>query len=819
MMTNDGKRTLTRIKNQDNIRNPIVELLYKKIEITNKDAEFLYSVALLLIDEYSKEIEKGIDKNLLIEYAYFIIATTAFKVSDFRALYDFSINYGYYPIARKIIDLDLLSDMNINHVMTNSRIDKFEDGDKILTYQQKKVFEEVLDDKGNAVSFLAPTSYGKSELIFDHLSKNEDKNYIGIVVPTKALIDQVYREAKKKVKDRKLIIHDQNYSKSEDKRILTITTQERALRLVDEGVKFDILYIDEAHEMLNFDYRNNLNNRSLLLTRLIKLSRAANQNLLELYLSPVIGKASNLEIRNSKTISDHRISKDLKILNISFLNSEGNLKYYDRYLGEFIDSEKMIRSHFDYIIEQSKNKNLHFLYRPRYIEGYAKLLYEKLPFIEEYEIDSDIKKLISELAEIVHPKFKLIKYLSKGLVYLHGKMPLIIRNYVLKYVRESRFLSHFVANSVILAGMNLPIDNLFYISGYSNSRDLYNLIGRVNRLSDIFSKENPSLNRIFIPVHFIEMDRFPQNQQGSLAKKIEKLRGRIKDEIKNPLLENSTIATTNSLKAEEIIETEDNIVNSYLTPDFKSRLTRSGAQQLLNYTEQGLQKLSQRFEENQNYIQDDEILIKVKELFFDNFEDFDFSPNYSVDRLKNIATINYYKNFIYNLNTKSLHERINNLVFFWKSKTDSDYQIYVGTQFGEVTRKTENYIGQNLVYVDLSDHINDEDYLYNLAIIKLQVDEDYVSYEITLLLNTLLEFDIINQKQFDRFIYGTDSNEEIKILRLGISRGIYRKLKQDDMIKNIHFDDYGNVKANSLLISYVNEQLGIVKFELEQIFL
>lgn len=819
MMTNDGKRTLTRIKNQDNIRNPIVELLYKKIEISNKDAEFLYSVALLLIDEYSKEIEKGIDKNLLIEYAYFIIATTAFKVSDFRALYDFSINYGYYPIARKIIDLDLLSDMNINHVMTNSRIDKFEDGDKILTYQQKKVFEEVLDDKGNAVSFLAPTSYGKSELIFDHLSKNEDKNYIGIVVPTKALIDQVYREAKKKVKDRKLIIHDQNYSKSEDKRILTITTQERALRLVDEGVKFDILYIDEAHEMLNFDYRNNLNNRSLLLTRLIKLSRAANQNLLELYLSPVIGKASNLEIRNSKTISDHRISKDLKILNISFLNSEGNLKYYDRYLGEFIDSEKMIRSHFDYIIEQSKNKNLHFLYRPRYIEGYAKLLYEKLPFIEEYEIDSDIKKLISELAEIVHPKFKLIKYLSKGLVYLHGKMPLIIRNYVLKYVRESRFLSHFVANSVILAGMNLPIDNLFYISGYSNSRDLYNLIGRVNRLSDIFSKENPSLNRIFIPVHFIEMDRFPQNQQGSLAKKIEKLRGRIKDEIKNPLLENSTIATTNSLKAEEIIETEDNIVNSYLTPDFKSRLTRSGAQQLLNYTEQGLQKLSQRFEENQNYIQDDEILIKVKELFFDNFEDFDFSPNYSVDRLKNIATINYYKNFIYNLNTKSLHERINNLVFFWKSKTDSDYQIYVGTQFGEVTRKTENYIGQNLVYVDLSDHINDEDYLYNLAIIKLQVDEDYVSYEITLLLNTLLEFDIINQKQFDRFIYGTDSNEEIKILRLGISRGIYRKLKQDDMIKNIHFDDYGNVKANSLLISYVNEQLGIVKFELEQIFL
>lgn len=816
MMTNDGKSTLTRIKNRDEIRNPIVELLYKKSEITNKDAEFLYSVALILINEYSSEIEKGVDKNLLIEYAYFIIATTAFKGNDFRALYDFSVNYGYYPIARKIIDLNLLPDMNINHAITDLSIDKFEDRDKILTFQQKKVFEEVLNDGGNAVSFLAPTSYGKSELIFDHLSKNEDKNYIGIVVPTKALIDQVYREAKKRIKDRKLIIHDQNYTKLEDKRILTITTQERALRLVDEGVEFDILYIDEAHEMLNFDYRNNLNNRSLLLTRLIKLSRAKNPKLVELYLSPVIGKASNLEIRNSKPISDHRISKDLKILNISFLNNEGNLKYYDRYLGEFIDSEKQIRSYSNYIIEKSRNKNLHFLYRPRYIEEYAKLLYEKLPVMEEDRIDSDIKKLISELAEIVHPKFKLISYLSKGLVYLHGKMPLIIRDYVLKYVRESQFLSHFVANSVILAGMNLPIDNLFYISGYSNSRDLYNLIGRVNRLSDIFSKENLSLERIFIPVHFIEMDRFPQNQQGSLEKKIKKLRGKIEDEIKNPLLENSTITTTNSLKAKEIIETEENIVNSYLDPDFKSRLTRSGAQQLLNYTDHGLLKLSQRFEDNQDHIEDEEILIKVKELFF---EDFEFSPNYSVDRLKNSATVDYYKKFIYNLNMKSLHERINNLVLFWRSITDKDYQIYVGTQFGEVTRKTENYIGQYPVYVDLSDHINDEDYLYNLAIIKLQVDEDYVNYEITLLLNTMLEFDIISQKQFDKFVYGTESDEEIKILRLGISRGIYRKLKQDDMIKYIHFDDYGNVKANPLLISYVDEQLGIVKFELEQIFL
>lgn len=56
---------------------------------------------------------------------------------------------------------------------------------------------------------------------------------------------------------------------------------------------------------------------------------------------------------------------------------------------------------------------------------------------------------------------------------------------------------HFIANSVVLAGMNLPIDSLFYISGFSNLNDLYNLIGRVNRLNEIFGNGG-SIERILI---------------------------------------------------------------------------------------------------------------------------------------------------------------------------------------------------------------------------------------------------------------------------------------------------------------------------------
>lgn len=113
-------------------------------------------------------------------------------------------------------------------------------------------------------------------------------------------------------------------------------------------------------------------------------------------------------------------------------------------------------------------------------------MYQNLPNIE---LSKELIELINELGQLVHPDFKMVKYIKKGIIYLHAKLPSNIKNYLLKYVRESNQIKHLVANSVILAGMNLPIDNLFYISGYSNLRDLYNLIGRVNRINEIFSKK------------------------------------------------------------------------------------------------------------------------------------------------------------------------------------------------------------------------------------------------------------------------------------------------------------------------------------------
>lgn len=824
--SDQGLKALTKIKNNKKISTLLQKLLYSSPSLTEKKAEYLFGIALILIDEF----EKNHQKTHLIDYAYLIIARTCFKIRKFNALYDFSVNYGYYPIAKKILIDGYIPEesQNLTHLLSNVEMDRFIEDGKVKTYEQDRVFQEVLNSSSNQFSFIAPTSYGKSEIIFRHISKNKEDGNIAIIVPTKALIDQTYREARKIITDRKIIIHDQNYNSESDDRVLAIVTQERGLRLIEEGMIFSTIYIDEAHELLN---KSSM--RSILLSRFIQLAQKFNSKMNLVYLSPVVSDSSNLSLVNQGHIEEYRIAKNLKILLIKFLDVSGKEQVYDVFLNQFIESNRNFSDSYAYIsqlVQSGKfTKNLHFLFKPRDIEKYAEKLTSGL---SEMEVPEEIIALQEELAEIVHPEFKLIDFLSKGTVYLHGKMPLIIRNYLIKFVRESDFIKNFIANSVILAGINLPIDNLIYISGTSSQNDLVNLIGRVNRLNEIF-REGTSLSKIFVPVHFVEIAEFPQRNSGSMKTKIESLRQKRTDKVQNPMLENTKVTP----EVRETRETEARILESYNSNDFTTRLHKAGAQQVLHYTEAGIKTLEEILKKSEPVeagLDRDElithILQKVKSVFFDSFVDsIDyqvtdtlFKPSENVRRLRYQQTLDYYNRFIKN-SSKPIKSRVNDIFAYWQrlleNPASTNCYVYVGKSFGEVPYQTAAYQGKAKVYIDLRKHVGDQYFLYNTAIIKLQLDEEFVSYELMLLISTLKEFGIISQSQFDYFFYGTADENEIDILRLGISRTTYQLLKEDGQLKNIEFDKFGNPRANLGLKEYIQTKKGIEKFELEQFFL
>lgn len=805
------KGIVSKIKNNKELKEKFQFLLYKKKYLENIDQEFLFSVALLLIEEYEKQQEKW-----LIELSYFIIAKVSIHTKNYRALYDFSINYGYYPIAKKIQELGLLDKLSWNDIVANIELSHFSDEKKTLTLEQFNIFNRISEKKDSIFSFIAPTSYGKSEMIFNHLRENDQYKNIVIIVPTKSLINQVYNDSKKHVKSRKILVHDQNYNKDESEKILAVVTQERGLRLIESGCIFDIIYIDEAQELLPYEFNLFKNNRSLLLARFIRIARKKNNFLKEVYLSPVIENSDNLKLIDKKEITEYKINNDLKLLNIRYYDlNEKILFQYDKYFNEFLEITKNLN--YDSIISKySFEKNLHYLYKPKDIESYADRLSKIIPDII---ITNELNDLISELADLIHPKYKLISFLKKGIIYLHGKVPNNIRNYLIYFVKENRRIKHIIANSVILAGMNLPIDNLFYISGNANMSEMKNLIGRINRLNYIFDKRN-NIDKIMVPVTFININEFPQYRKAGLKKKIQKLSNidKTNDDVRNPLLENVKVPKNNYIKVEEIRKYEEEIINYFDQEDMISKIKRSQAQQLLRYTEKGLEIILKRISEC-GLILNENILDKMREIFFVNLTDENFRPQYNIKRLENQHAINYYKIFLKNINTLSYRERINKQVLYWKENVVKNNYIYIGEQFGEIPRQTENYKNSRNVYVDLNKYLDDEDNLYNLAIVKLQIDEEFVNYELMALLKLMVDVELITEEQLDEIIFGTVIEDELQVMKLGLSRTLYLKLKNDDMLGKIEFDSFGNIKCGEELRNYINSQKGIIRFELEQYFL
>ncbi|HFU3656586.1 TPA: DEAD/DEAH box helicase, partial [Streptococcus suis] len=349
-MVDNGKGMLTRLSKVKTFSDSLSHLLFIKETLTIEDAEYLFSVAIVFIEEFERS-----EKRYYIEFAYAIIVRTCLKLGDYRALFDFSINFGFYPVARKIFQDKLINEASFQDILSNIRLNEFNLNDRINTLEQYKTTQKILESHEKNFAFVAPTSFGKSEIIYQHILKNTEVNNIGIIVPTKALIDQVYREIKKiEGLNRKIIIHDQNYDSENDSRVLAIVTQERGLRLLEQNMVFDSLYIDEAHELFSFDFRNKLANRSVLLTRLIRICRELNSEINVYYFSPMIQNVNSLQLKNEQVSIDYfNIKNNLKVLDIKYINDENSVFAYEPHLGLLYEIGQT-DNNFNYIINESK---------------------------------------------------------------------------------------------------------------------------------------------------------------------------------------------------------------------------------------------------------------------------------------------------------------------------------------------------------------------------------------------------------------------------------------------------------------------------------
>lgn len=640
--------------------------------------------------------------------------------------------------------------------------------------------------------------------------KRCDYNRVGIIVPTKSLLVQTYNEIKSMGLDYKLIMHDEMYN-TDNSRFIGILTQERALRIINRNdVGFELLFIDEAHSLMSDNFR------SVILSRLIRLNKIRSENQRIIYLSPLVNDCSNLNLKHiNSNIITQSIKRDLKTYEI-FLWENCNVFIYDRFTNQYITIDEQV-DFWQYITSKSKSKNFIYCYRPIQVE---KIATELANNIGEVEIDADVKVAIKTLSREVHPSFYMISLLKTGVVYLHAKMPNIIKEYMEAMFKSEPSLKYIVANRVILEGINMPIDNMYITNTRSlDGKDLTNLIGRVNRLNYVFSSRN-NLSSLISTIHFVANDDLISNG-GNMRNKIKLLRDSgFADNVQNPLLENYDAEALNlneskREKNQSIVEITDLMLQTGNQDDDKSRIRKSlidnGIDEVYNDIDLAAETIKRNIDD---YIHNDELCIIdiVKKIFISNSIDNIF--DYEVQRLNNVKAVTFYNNYLTILQKLSLNERIGNFVSYFNEKAESDDpQLYIGGSYGEEPRITEMYNNgySRNVYVNLS-HKSIEERV-NLAIVKIKIEDDFVSYKLMKFIVFLKDFNIITEEDYNNCVYGTNNHSIIDLVRYGLSVSVVTKLTADNQIENLFLDDYGNMRAKSNFNNYLSRQPELFKFE------
>ncbi|WP_460546419.1 DEAD/DEAH box helicase, partial [Echinicola sediminis] len=352
----------------------------------------------------------------------YIVLKYSLLYADYKPLYDISLQIGFYPISNFILKNGLLEEKYLHEAIINNQVKKvYSKEHYVETIEQYNRSQEIYESiKSIDTAYIAPTSFGKSSIIRDVIVQNDYKKIV-VVVPTKSLIVQTYNDIRNLDLNYKLILHDEMYN-NED-RFIGILTQERATRLLNKfELSFDIMFIDEAHNLLNN------NSRNFLLSRLVMLNYKKNNSHRLLYLSPLVSDISNLKIKNTSEgqIFESTIKHNLKAFDTFYLDKKGKLFSYNRYTDELyhLGSEIVFD---DYIISNSKKKNFIYTYRPKIVEDIAEKINSK---VNESIENSNLKRISNVISTEVSEDIDIVKYILNGIVYLHGKLPNILKEYL-----------------------------------------------------------------------------------------------------------------------------------------------------------------------------------------------------------------------------------------------------------------------------------------------------------------------------------------------------------------------------------------------------
>lgn len=752
------------------------------IELHENEKLHLLKTAIYLLNFGDIDLQK---------LGYKIIVNYSIKNSDYKPLYDVAINKDYIPIS-KLIERKHFNEEYIEEHFFNLFFSSYQENFKNENYYLSSGQKSLIEFSKNTNDFIlvAPTSYGKSEIIINKVHSNLNKK-ICIIVPSKALLAQTKKRLLSNLSENgltRIVTHPEMFKGNEES-FVSVLTQERLLRLLQKNprLKLDLVLIDEAHNLFGEKpFGNKADSRALLLAQTIMILKKRNEDVSLNFFSPFVYDAKNLEIEHLDYeldfLNTNEFIKTEKYF-ICDIKSDQKLKIYNQFSNNFIETNKIYRNEIQLIQSEKANKNIVYFNRPRHIEEFS------LRFSNTISVSGkNYNEIADTIADFIHPDYNLLKCIKKGIVYHHGGMPELIRLYVESLFNDNQSLEFIITSSTLLEGINIPAEKIFLLSAMKGRRLLSksqfkNLIGRINRFSEIFNSENGNLSLLEPNIYVIKSDYSSQNRNiEKFLSDRAKTEIEIEDEINNILLKEES--DLNSKEKEELKDTLEYLENiepnttdledvTYVQSEIAKLCYQNNIYDFdIKENEQNLIINLNLFKENDiSKISDgNELLSAINDIFIHNIT----LKDENFKRLENLKARNFYSMILtWRSESASFKEMIGSFLAYWNSLPNEQLEsVYIGEKWGEKTRE-----GWRRLFVDLT--IKNDSQRVNLAILKIKEEQDYIEFNILKYIEILFELELLEEYYYERIKYRTSNKKIITLLKNGFSLELAKCLTQE----------------------------------------
>lgn len=753
------------------IKNTNFEPLYKRFllndGLTRSDYETILALAIVFLNSSELTVQK-------LGYRIVVIYTN--RTRDYAPLYEVALNKGLYPIA-KLIDSHHLKEEERNFFteFNASFIESYKENTIYLSEQQYLLNRFYISNKDSSVSVVAPTSYGKTELILQTIKENPNKN-ICIITPTKSLLSQT----RKRILNakigwvKKIVVHPDMYN-SNDNTCVAVLTQERLLRLLKNNVSlsFDFVIVDEAHNLLEIDQREEL------LASVIIVLNKRNRNAAFKFLTPFIKDATNLKVRYAAyDISAYTIDEYVKTERVYLYDIRGNsgLHMYDQYMNQWYgcNSEPRDQTSIQFIQKNAGDKNIVYFNKPVDIEKFAEEMIINLPDIP---LSKELELAIDHISEYIDPEYTIVKSLKKGVVYHHGSVPDTVRSYIEYLYVAFPEIKYIITSSTLLEGVNIPASKIFIMDNRKGRANLThssfkNLIGRICRFSEVFNEKSGTLKKLEPEIYIVLDKYFPQNANiKNYISSVMKEDKSYNDNIGNVLLEKCNLTKENEkalAQAREFIEnyeqgTIDNYTDRYADTEVGKICIMNNVKEIDIFSaEKAIQCKIDELSKKEKINDIGELLDRICETFLPYTIRNERNSNFL--RFENEAAKAYYKMFLsWKIDGKPYNQTVGYTVRYWRQLISSgeDTVVYVG-KWGDLTRG-----GYNPLWTDV--RYKDQTQLINLAIVRIKEEQDFIDNTVIKFVEVLNDLNLVEQNLYLKIKYGTANDFEIVMIRNGFS--------------------------------------------------